>query len=91
MQAVRFVRKRVGVAMPVKVVNFDWHGNMGRLSEEKGIEGFWQFMDPVLRQVLGELLVGAISIIIMYACAQGVRLKLQGQSSYHSVRHSAGR
>lgn len=51
LQAVRFARKRLGGAVPLKVVNFDWHGNMGRLTEEKGIEGFWSFMDPVLRQV----------------------------------------
>ncbi len=57
-QAVRFMRKRMGGEVPIKVVNFDWHGNMGKLSEEKGIEGFWQFMDPVLRQVRRERRVG---------------------------------
>ncbi|PSC67116.1 putative phosphoinositide phosphatase SAC9 isoform X1, partial [Micractinium conductrix] len=32
------------------VVNFDWHGNMGRLSEEKAVEGFWSLMEPFVKQ-----------------------------------------
>ncbi|PSC67145.1 putative phosphoinositide phosphatase SAC9 [Micractinium conductrix] len=33
-----------------QVVNFDWHGNMGRLSEEKAVEGFWSLMEPFVKQ-----------------------------------------
>lgn len=36
---------------PAQVVNFDWHGNMGRLSEEKAVEGFWSLMEPFVKQV----------------------------------------
>jgi hypothetical protein len=48
--AMRHVRRRLGSAAPIKVVNFDWHGNMGRLSEEKAVEGFWSLMEPFVKQ-----------------------------------------
>lgn len=35
---------------PIKVVNFDWHGVMGSLSEEKGVEAFWAFIEGHLKQ-----------------------------------------
>jgi hypothetical protein len=47
----RHVRRRLGGDAPIKVVNFDWHGNMGRLSEEKAVEGFWSLMEPFVKQV----------------------------------------
>lgn len=50
-QAMRHVRRRLGSGAPIKVVNFDWHGNMGRLSEEKAVEGFWSLMEPFVKQV----------------------------------------
>ncbi|KAL4449511.1 hypothetical protein ABPG77_007155 [Micractinium sp. CCAP 211/92] len=48
--AMRHVRRRLGGEAPIKVVNFDWHGNMGRLSEEKAVEGFWSLMEPFIKQ-----------------------------------------
>lgn len=48
--AMRHVRRRLGSGAPIKVVNFDWHGNMGRLSEEKAVEGFWSLMEPFVKQ-----------------------------------------
>jgi hypothetical protein len=46
----RHVRRRLGGQAPIKVVNFDWHGNMGRLTEEKAVEGFWSLMEPFVKQ-----------------------------------------
>lgn len=48
--AMRHVRRRLGGAAPIRVVNFDWHGNMGRLTEEKAVEGFWSLMEPFVKQ-----------------------------------------
>ncbi|KAL4443884.1 hypothetical protein ABPG75_011621 [Micractinium tetrahymenae] len=48
--AMRHVRRRLGGEAPIKVVNFDWHGNMGRLTEEKAVEGFWSLMEPFVKQ-----------------------------------------
>ncbi|EFN60062.1 hypothetical protein CHLNCDRAFT_133330 [Chlorella variabilis] len=47
--AMRHVRRRLGGQAPIQVVNFDWHGNMGRLSEEKAVEGFWSLMEPFVK------------------------------------------
>jgi len=47
----RYVRRRLGGEAPIRVVNFDWHGNMGRLTEEKAVEGFWSLMEPFVKQV----------------------------------------
>ena len=46
----RHVRRRLGGEAPIRVVNFDWHGNMGKLSEEKAVEGFWSLMEPFVKQ-----------------------------------------
>ena len=35
---------------PIKVVNFDWHGVMGSLTEERGVEAFWSFMEGHLKK-----------------------------------------
>ena len=39
----------LGTEVPIKVMNFDWHGNMGNLTEEKAVEGFWAFMEEMLK------------------------------------------
>ncbi|KAK2075637.1 hypothetical protein QBZ16_001745 [Prototheca wickerhamii] len=49
-ESMRAVRRKLPAGAPIRVVNFDWHGNVGRLGEEKGIEGFWSFMEPFLKE-----------------------------------------
>eukprot|EP00887_Chlorella_sp_A99_P003928 scaffold11.g3928.t1 len=48
-ESMRHVRRKLGGDVPIRVVNFDWHGNMGNLTEEKAVEGFWAFMEGLLR------------------------------------------
>ena len=39
----------MGIASPPRLINFDWHGIMSSLSEERGIEAFWHFIrEPVM-------------------------------------------
>lgn len=35
---------------PPRLLNFDWHGTMNNLTEERGIEAFWTFIDRPVRQ-----------------------------------------
>uniref|UniRef100_A0A1D2A0P7 Phosphoinositide phosphatase SAC9 n=2 Tax=Auxenochlorella protothecoides TaxID=3075 RepID=A0A1D2A0P7_AUXPR len=49
-ESMRHVRRILPPGAPIRVVNFDWHGNIGRLGEEKGVEGFWSFMEPFVKQ-----------------------------------------
>lgn len=35
---------------PPRLLNFDWHGTMGSLTEDRGIEAFWHFIEQPIRQ-----------------------------------------
>ena len=50
-QAMRHVRRRLGSAPPVRVLNFDWHGTMAQLGEERAVEAFWAFCGQLVQQV----------------------------------------
>ncbi|KDD73820.1 hypothetical protein H632_c1813p0, partial [Helicosporidium sp. ATCC 50920] len=49
-ESIRHVRRQMGAQFPVKVLNFDWHGTMGQLGEERAVEAFWVFVEPSLRE-----------------------------------------
>ena len=46
----RHVRRRLGSSAPVRVLNFDWHGTMGQLGEERAVEAFWAFCGQLVQQ-----------------------------------------
>ncbi len=35
----------------LRLVNFDWHGTMASLTEEKGVEAFWHFIEQPIKAV----------------------------------------
>ena len=35
----------------LRLMNFDWHGTMGSLTEEKGVEAFWHVMEQPIKAV----------------------------------------
>lgn len=42
-----------------RLINFDWHGTMGKLTEERGIEAFWTFIEQPIKETsfaIGEML-----------------------------------
>lgn len=50
-EGMRHIRERMaGAGPPPRLLNFDWHGTMGSLTEERGIEAFWHFIEQPVKQ-----------------------------------------
>jgi len=50
-EGMRHIKDRMGqkAGSSLKLVNFDWHGTMGHLSEERGVEAFWHFIEQPVK------------------------------------------
>ena len=49
-EGVRTVRKRL-LGLPVRVINFDWHGMVKELREKGTVEGLWALLESIVSQV----------------------------------------
>ena len=49
-EGVRSVRKRLP-GLPVRVINFDWHGMVKELREKGAVEGLWALLESIVSQV----------------------------------------
>ena len=58
-EGVRSVRKRLP-GLPVRVINFDWHGMVKELREKGTVEGLWALLESIVSQV-SELLCPQVS------------------------------
>lgn len=52
-EGIRHVKDRLGQlgASSLRLLNFDWHGTISCLSEEKGVEAFWHFIEQPVESV----------------------------------------
>ena len=52
-EGMRHVKERLGKqgGSSLRLLNFDWHGTMSCLSEEKGVEAFWHFMQQPVESI----------------------------------------
>lgn len=52
-EGVRHVKDRLGQrgGSSLRLLNFDWHGTMSCLSEEKGVEAFWHFIEQPVKSI----------------------------------------
>ena len=49
-EGVRWVRKQLP-GLPVRVINFDWHGMVKDLREKGTVEGLWALLETIISQV----------------------------------------
>lgn len=49
-EGVRWVRKQLP-GLPVRVINFDWHGMVKELREKGAVEGLWALLESIISQV----------------------------------------
>ena len=49
-EGVRWVRKQLP-GLPVRVINFDWHGMVKELREKGTVEGLWALLESIISQV----------------------------------------
>ncbi|KAI8110287.1 hypothetical protein M9435_001965 [Picochlorum sp. BPE23] len=52
-EGMRHVKERLGShgGSSLRLLNFDWHGTMACLTEEKGVEAFWHFIEQPVKAV----------------------------------------
>lgn len=52
-EGIRHVKERLGQhgGSSLRLLNFDWHGTMSCLTEEKGVEAFWHFIEQPVESV----------------------------------------
>lgn len=52
-EGMRHVKERMGqeAGASLRLLNFDWHGTMGSLSEARGVEAFWHFIEEPIKNV----------------------------------------
>lgn len=49
-EGVRWVRKQLP-GLPLRVINFDWHGMVKELREKGTVEGLWALLETIISQV----------------------------------------
>ena len=49
-EGVRWARKQQP-GLPVRVINFDWHGMVKELREKGTVEGLWALLESIISQV----------------------------------------
>jgi hypothetical protein len=52
-EGIRHVKERLGPSggSSLRLLNFDWHGTMSCLTEEKGVEAFWHFIEQPVESI----------------------------------------